>query len=110
MSKLSDQNYLLSKQYKTASNLDARFHLHERFSVNKYGWDRWVFDHFDLPQESRILELGCGPCYLWLQPRKWTCRPLPMVFQLQPTPIRGCHSRHGGRRSNSLRRIGPASQ
>ena len=52
MSKLSDQNYLLSKQYKTASNLDARFQLHERFSVNKYGWDRWVFDHFDLPQES----------------------------------------------------------
>lgn len=41
--------------------------MHERFSVNKYGWHRWVFDHFNLPENSLILELGCGSGKLWAQ-------------------------------------------
>jgi ubiquinone/menaquinone biosynthesis C-methylase UbiE len=64
-SKRIDPEYL-KKQYKNSSNLDARVRLHQRFSVNKHGWHRWVFDHFDLPARCRILELGCGPAYLWL--------------------------------------------
>ena len=36
-------------QYRTTANLQARITLHERFSVNPYGWQRWVFDQFDLP-------------------------------------------------------------
>ena len=64
-SKLNDPQYL-EKQYKDSSNLDARVRLHQRFSVNKYGWHRWVFDQFKLPARCRILELGCGPGYLWL--------------------------------------------
>jgi len=63
--KMTDWQYL-EKQYKDASNLDARIHLHQRFSVNKVGWHPWVFDRFDLPPRCRILELGCGPGYLWL--------------------------------------------
>ena len=62
---MNDRQYL-EKQYKDSSNLDARIHLHQRFSVNKVGWHRWVFDQFSLPPASRILELGCGPGYLWL--------------------------------------------
>lgn len=62
--KMTDQKYLV-KQYKDASNLDAHILLHQRFSVNKYGWHPWVFDYFDLPPRCRILELGCGPGYLW---------------------------------------------
>jgi ubiquinone/menaquinone biosynthesis C-methylase UbiE len=65
MSKLSDQEFLLTDQYKDASNLDARIQLHRRFSTNKYGWLRWVFDQFDLPLACRILDLGCGPANLW---------------------------------------------
>ncbi len=64
--KLNDRQYL-EKQYKDSSNLDARFQLHQRFSVNQYGWHPWVFDHFNLPSRCRILELGCGPGYLWLE-------------------------------------------
>jgi len=56
----------LKKQYKDSSNLEARIRLHQRFSVNKYGWQRWVFDQFKLPDRCRILELGCGPGYLWM--------------------------------------------
>ena len=62
---LNDRKYL-EKQYKDASNLEARINLHQRFSVNKYGWHPWVFDQFDLPAHCQILELGCGPGYLWL--------------------------------------------
>lgn len=67
MSKLSDQEYLLTDQYKDASKLGARIQLHRRFSTNKYGLPRWVFDQFDLPPMCRILDLGCGPADLWVE-------------------------------------------
>jgi ubiquinone/menaquinone biosynthesis C-methylase UbiE len=66
IAKVNDQEYL-AKQYKNASRLNARIRLHQQFSVNKYGWHRWVFDQFSLPPICRILELGCGPGYLWLE-------------------------------------------
>jgi ubiquinone/menaquinone biosynthesis C-methylase UbiE len=76
MSKISDQEYLLSEQYQDESNLNARIQLHDRFSTNKHGWHRWVFDQLHLPSESRILELGCGTGRLWWEnlnrvPRGW---------------------------------------
>jgi len=55
----------LANQYKNASNLNARISIHQRFSVNPYGWFRWIFDHFDLPPQARILELGCGAGTVW---------------------------------------------
>jgi ubiquinone/menaquinone biosynthesis C-methylase UbiE len=64
MSSISDPSYL-SEQYGDASNLNARFAIHERFSTNKLGWHRWVYERFALPPRCQILELGCGPAYLW---------------------------------------------
>ncbi len=55
----------LAEQYKDASNLDARAALHRRFSLNRVNWNRWVFEHFNLPEGARVLELGCGPARLW---------------------------------------------
>ncbi len=63
--KFADQKYLLADQYKDASNLNARIELHRRFSTNKQGWMRWVFDQLNLPPQCRILDLGCGPGDLW---------------------------------------------
>jgi len=34
MAKITDPTYLQNKQYQNASNLDARFQLHARFSTN----------------------------------------------------------------------------
>jgi SAM-dependent methyltransferase len=65
ISKIADQQYLLTEQYKDASNLKARIDLHRRFSVNAYGWHLWVFDQIRLAPDSRVLELGCGPGRLW---------------------------------------------
>ena len=63
---LTDRQFL-KKQYRDASNLNKRVQLHDLFSVNHYGWQRWVFDQLDLAPRSRILELGCGPGHLWLE-------------------------------------------
>ena len=66
MSKFTDQNYLRADQYKDPTNLNARAALHQQFSTNPYGWMNWVFDHIlVLPANAKILELGCGPGYLW---------------------------------------------
>jgi len=67
MSRYQDQEYLLTEQYHTSEKLNTRIQLHVQFSTNDYGWFPWVFDHFDLDGESRILELGCGPGDLWLE-------------------------------------------
>jgi len=67
MSRMADPEYLRNEQYRDATNLNARIQLHARFSVNRYGWHRWLFDQLRLPRECRILELGCGPGDLWLQ-------------------------------------------
>jgi ubiquinone/menaquinone biosynthesis C-methylase UbiE len=66
MSKFTDQEYLKNDQYHDASKLDARVELHRRFSTNKYGWFSWIFDTLEtLPSPARVLELGCGPGYMW---------------------------------------------
>lgn len=66
MSKFTDQQYLKTDQYRDSSNLDTRVLIHQRFSTNSYGWFKWVFDTVaKLPDNTRILELGCGQALLW---------------------------------------------
>ena len=66
MSRFTDLHYLTADQYRDSTNLDARVEIHRRFSINPYGWFRWVFDKLEmLPQKTRILELGCGSGQIW---------------------------------------------
>jgi len=67
VSRLTDQEYLRKEQYADASNLQARLQLHQRFSTNPYNWFLWIFDHLDLPDSARILEIGCGSGNLWIK-------------------------------------------
>ena len=78
MSKVNDQEYLRTDQYKDASKLNARVRIHVEFSTNPYGWFRWVFDQYDLEPQARILELGCGPGDLWVENRE----RLPQGWQI----------------------------
>lgn len=55
----------MREQYKDGCNLSARMRLHRRFSVNKYGIFRWIFDHYSMPQSARVLEIGSGTGQLW---------------------------------------------
>jgi ubiquinone/menaquinone biosynthesis C-methylase UbiE len=72
----SDPEYV-TRQYRDASNLNARIALHERFSTNPCSLPQWILDHFELPEEATILEVGCGPGVLWtgnldLLPKDWS--------------------------------------
>lgn len=55
----------LKIQYANADNFNDRVALGRRFNTNKYGFSRWVFDHIHFPPQAKVLELGCGPAYLW---------------------------------------------
>jgi ubiquinone/menaquinone biosynthesis C-methylase UbiE len=67
MSELTNQQYLLTNQYKNASKLNARIYLHQQFSTNPKDWHEWVFEHIKLAVGDRVLELGSGPGMLWLK-------------------------------------------
>lgn len=45
--------------------LSIRIRLHSQYSTNKYGWQNWVFDQYNLHKNFRILELGCGNGVIW---------------------------------------------
>lgn len=57
---------VVRQQYRRTRNLSARSELHRLYSVNSYGWMRWVYDQYDWPPAPHVLELGCGPGGLWL--------------------------------------------
>lgn len=60
-----NQQYLLNEQYRDSSHLNARLRVIQRLSVHPVDWYRWIFDHIKLAPACRVLELGCGPGYLW---------------------------------------------
>jgi SAM-dependent methyltransferase len=62
---LTDTNYLLDRQYRDASNLQSRIDLHKRFSTNPVGLPQWFFQQLEVPENARILEIGCGPGGYW---------------------------------------------
>ncbi len=59
------QSELIKKQYRDSTNLRARGDLHQQFGTNKHGWFDWVFDRIVVPNNGRILEVGCGHGLLW---------------------------------------------
>ncbi|TET33877.1 MAG: class I SAM-dependent methyltransferase [Anaerolineales bacterium] len=61
---------ILSDQYRDSSRLDARFRLHRDFSTSQKTFPRWVFDKFDFMATTSILDIGCGPGYLWVENRE----------------------------------------
>jgi ubiquinone/menaquinone biosynthesis C-methylase UbiE len=63
--KISDQKYLTSDQYARPVKLEARMHLHERYSQNGQGWLNWLFEQIRLSPGERVLEVGCGTGAFW---------------------------------------------
>lgn len=45
--------------------LASSFNLHEKYSVNAYGWYPWLFDQLHLTEGMRILDIGCGVGLIW---------------------------------------------
>ena len=61
----NDPDYLLRRQYRDASNLNARIAVHRRFSINPEPLWEWMWRLVKLPHQARILEIGCGPGDFW---------------------------------------------
>ncbi len=61
---MSDKD-VIKEQYKNTDNLRRRKSLHEKYSVNKIGFQRWMFEQYPFRAKIRILELGSGRGELW---------------------------------------------
>ena len=61
----SNSASVVSEQYSTPVNLQARIALHERFSLNPYDWMLWVLDQIELGDDACVFEVGCGTGRLW---------------------------------------------
>ncbi len=61
----TDADYLRDKQYKDATNLNARIALHARFGRADEPWYPWLAARVDWPDGGEVLEVGCGPGLLW---------------------------------------------
>ena len=56
---------LVEKQYQSASNLNARISIHDKYSVNKQGFGNWIVSNYKIEKGMRVLELGCGTGSMW---------------------------------------------
>lgn len=56
---------VVKEQYKNADRLKLRQSLHEKYSVNKVGLGKWMFDQYPFRPKMKILELGSGKGDLW---------------------------------------------
>jgi len=52
----------LGKMYVNSDTLSTRIGLHDKYSVNKYGWGNWVFDQYTFTENINILEQGIFIC------------------------------------------------
>ncbi len=63
-----DSGYLLSRQYRDSKKLEARANLHSRYGRGGGGnWFEWIARHAGLPVGAAVLDIGCGPGWLWEQ-------------------------------------------
>lgn len=52
-------------QYQTAYNLKMRISIHDKYSTNPEPFGNWIMSHYQIGENFRILELGCGTGDMW---------------------------------------------
>jgi ubiquinone/menaquinone biosynthesis C-methylase UbiE len=62
-----DQEYLRDVQYRDPAKLTARADLHTKYGTATVGWFGWVLAQIDWPTAADVLEVGCGPGWLWAE-------------------------------------------
>ena len=69
MINLHTDNSQLRIQYADSAKLNARVRLHQTYSTNPRGFAEWLFDQVEIVPDASVLEVGCGPGWLWR--RNW---------------------------------------
>ena len=54
-------------QYRDSSKLVRRANIH-KYGTSPIGWFDWVAQEARLPDRAEVLEVGCGPGWLWAAP------------------------------------------
>lgn len=54
-----------TQQYADHSKLAARARLHQEFTIGEVPWFPWVMSRLPLKSGDHVLDLGCGPGWLW---------------------------------------------
>ncbi|HLG78092.1 MAG TPA: class I SAM-dependent methyltransferase [Ktedonobacteraceae bacterium] len=65
MSQFVDREYLLNDQYKDSTNFQTRVKALQHLGLDMSSWYHWIIDHIHRKPQLRLLEVGCGPGYLW---------------------------------------------
>jgi SAM-dependent methyltransferase/GNAT superfamily N-acetyltransferase len=88
----ASDRFHLREQYRDAGNLEARIELHQRFSTNAVGWQRWLIEQIGALDGLDVLDVGCGPATLWRSqlPQLRRCRSLTLC-DLSPGMAREAH-------------------
>lgn len=56
---------LVLEQYCDDRRLRSRYAVHENFSTSEIDYFDWIFNHLAESKPRFILDVGCGPGYLW---------------------------------------------
>lgn len=62
---------IVKEQYKNADKLNIRIALHDKYSTNRLGLRNWLLANFQIPTNSKVLELGCGTGVMWKEHLDW---------------------------------------
>lgn len=57
----------LKNQYQNANNISSRIHLHTLYAQNKQGWFPWIYEHCQMKDQMKVLEIGCGDGSFWTE-------------------------------------------
>lgn len=78
-----DQKYLRDVQYLDSANLSARANLHVKYRTGPTAWFPWLVSQINWPSSGEVLEVGCGPGWLWSE----AAEDLPAGLRLTLTDL-----------------------
>jgi SAM-dependent methyltransferase len=72
--------YFRDIQYRDSSKLTARANLHSRYGTAAMPWFAWVVKQIKWKRDAVVLEVGCGPGWIWEQARHGVPGDLQLVL------------------------------
>jgi SAM-dependent methyltransferase len=97
----SDQEYLREVQYRTPDKLTARANLHAKYGTAATAWFPWLVAQITWPSNGNVLDVGCGPGWMWEQ----ASRDLPAGLRLTLSDLSPAMVRSAAQRARGLSRF-----